>query len=74
MPQFFTQNMSTSLIPELSKNYKLRNYNLCKKRIKQIVIISLLIGVFSTLIITLFMIICLFFSKVNIYNISSYIT
>ena len=54
MPQFFTQNMSTSLIPELSKQYKLNNYNLCIKRIKQIVIVSLSIGLFSTLIITIF--------------------
>ena len=54
MPQFFTQNMATSLIPELSKNYKLHNISLCKKRIKQIVLISLLIGSLSTIIITLF--------------------
>ena len=54
MPQFFTQNTSTSLIPELSKQYKLKNYNLCKRRIKQIVLISLLIGATCTIIITLF--------------------
>lgn len=54
MPQFFIQNMSTSLIPELSKNYKNHNYSLCISRIKQIIFISVLIGVFSTLIICLF--------------------
>ncbi len=54
MPQFFTQNMATSLIPELAKQYKLNNIELCKKRIKQIVLISLLIGAISTIIITLF--------------------
>ena len=54
MPQFFTQNMSTSLIPELSKQYKLNNIEMCKKRIKQIVLISSLIGTTSTLIITVF--------------------
>ena len=54
MPQFFTQNMATSLIPELSKQYKLNNHTLCKKRIKQIVLISLFIGCFSTIIITIF--------------------
>lgn len=54
MPQFFTQNMSTALVPELSKYYALKDYKMCKKRIKQIVIISSTIGVFSTLIISLF--------------------
>ena len=54
IPQFFTQNMATSLIPELSKNYKLNNIELCKKRIKQIVLISCLIGGLSTVIITIF--------------------
>ncbi len=54
MPQFFTQNMSTSLIPELSKHYSNKNYNMCKKRIKQVLLISSFIGASSTIIITLF--------------------
>ena len=54
IPEFFTQNMSTSLVPELSKNYKNKNIDLCKKRIKQIVALSLLIGGISTIIITIF--------------------
>ena len=54
LPQFITQNMSTSLIPELSKNFKLRKIDLCKKRIKQIIIFSCLIGLISTLMIVIF--------------------
>lgn len=54
MPQFFTQNMATSLVPELSKYYSSGNNEMCKKRIKQIVLISCSIGGLSTLIITLF--------------------
>ena len=40
MPQFFTQNMSSSLVPELSKHYSMNNKSMCIKRIKQIVLIS----------------------------------
>ena len=54
MPQFFTQNMSTSLIPELSKHYSNKNYDMCKKRIKQVLLISSFIGASSTIIIALF--------------------
>lgn len=54
LPSFFTQSMSTSLIPELSKYYSLKNYKKCVRRIKQIVFISLSIGILSTLIIYLF--------------------
>ena len=54
LPEFFTQNMSTSLVPELSKNYSLKNIDLCIKRIKQICYLSLTIGGLSTFIITLF--------------------
>ncbi len=54
LPSFFTQSMSTSLIPELSKYYSLREYKKCIKRIKQIVYISLGIGFISTLIIYIF--------------------
>ena len=54
MPQFFTQNMATSLVPELSKQYKLKNYNMCRKRINQIVLLSVFIGSISTIIITIF--------------------
>lgn len=53
MSQFFTQNMSTSLIPEISSNYKINN-KLCIRRIKQVTLISLFIGLTSTIIISLF--------------------
>ena len=48
LPQFFTQSISTSLIPEISKYYSLKDYKMCKKRIKQITVLSLLIGLAST--------------------------
>lgn len=48
LPQFFTQSISTSLIPELSKHYESGNFEMCKKRLKQIVGLSLLIGAFSS--------------------------
>ena len=54
LPAFFTQNMSTSLIPELSKYYSIKDYKMCIKRIKQIVLISCTIGAVSTFIIVLF--------------------
>jgi stage V sporulation protein B len=54
MPQFFTQNMATSLVPELSKYYSMHNNKMCLKRIKQILLISCLIGGLSTIIITIF--------------------
>lgn len=54
MPQFFTQNMATSLVPELSKHYSNGNKKLCYKRIKQILLLSCAIGGISTIIITIF--------------------
>lgn len=54
IPQFLTQSISTSLVPELSKNFKLGNKKKCFKRVKQIIFLSLLIGGTSTLIISLF--------------------
>ncbi len=54
MPQFFTQNMSTALIPELSKHYSYGNKKMCKKRIKEILLVSCFIGLISTIIISVF--------------------
>lgn len=54
LPQFFTQSMSTSLIPEISKYYALGYKKTCKKRIKQICLISFMIGLIFTIIIYLF--------------------
>lgn len=51
LPSFFTQSISTSLVAEVSKQYKLGNKRLCKRRIKQIIILSLSIGLIFTLII-----------------------
>lgn len=48
IPQFFTMSISTSLIPELSKNYSENNISKCKSRILQITGLSLAIGAFST--------------------------
>ena len=48
IPQFFTMSISTSLIPELAKNYSVKNIAQCKKRIYQITGLSLAIGAFST--------------------------
>ncbi len=48
LPQFFTQSISTALIPELSKYYAVKDIEKCKKRVRQIVSLSLLIGVTST--------------------------
>lgn len=54
IPQFFTQSISTSLVPEISKYYRLGNKKRCFKRVKQIIFISLLIGASSTIIISIF--------------------
>ena len=54
MPQFFIQNMSTSLIPEISKYFSQNNIKMCKKRIKQVILLSCFIGSISTIIITIF--------------------
>lgn len=48
IPQFFTQSISTSLIPEVSKYYSVKDYTFCKRRIKEITFLSLLIGLVST--------------------------
>lgn len=54
LPQFFIQNMSTSLVPELSKHYSQNNKKMCIKRIKQIVLLSCFIGLISTIVVTMF--------------------
>lgn len=48
IPQFFTMSISTSLIPELSKSYSIEDIKNCKKRLFQIIGLSLMIGAFST--------------------------
>ncbi len=51
MPSFFIQAISSSLLPEISKFYYQKNITMVKRRFKQAMIISFLVGfVFSSLI------------------------
>lgn len=50
-PSFFITAISNSLLPEISNNYAKNNLNLVKKRIKQSLILSLLVGIICTFII-----------------------
>ena len=54
LPSFFTMAISTSLFPVISNNYSRGNYRHVKKKLKQAIIISLIVGIFFT---TIFMII-----------------
>lgn len=54
LPSFFTAAISQALIPIISKNYTLGNYNYVKKKIKQAIFFSLLIGIPATIIFELF--------------------
>ena len=44
MPSFFISAISSSLFPEISKFYYHRNMNMVKKRLKQAVILSFIVG------------------------------
>lgn len=44
LPNFFTNALSSALIPVASKNYADGNKNAIKKRLKQVIFVSLLIG------------------------------
>ena len=54
LPSFFTAALSQALIPIVSKNYSLGKYNFVKKKIKQAIFFSLLIGIPATIIFELF--------------------
>lgn len=54
LPSFFTAAISQALIPNISKGYKNKNYDFIKKRIKQAIIASLLIGIPATLLFVLY--------------------
>lgn len=54
LPSFFTSAISQALIPIISKNYVNRNYNYVKKKIKQAIFFSLLIGIPCTIIFELY--------------------
>lgn len=53
LPSFFTAALSQALIPNVSKNYAKRNYKEVKRKIKQAIYYSLVIGIPCTLIFTL---------------------
>lgn len=53
LPSFFTSALSQALIPTVSKNYAKDKYDLVKKKIKQAIFYSLLIGIPCTLIFTI---------------------
>lgn len=50
LPSFFTGAISQALIPIISKNYVLKKYDYIKKKIKQAIFFSLLIGIPATII------------------------
>lgn len=54
IPSFFTMAISTSLLPVISNNYARGNYQYTRKKLKQALIISLLIGIFFTVIFMIF--------------------
>lgn len=45
VPSFFITAISSSLVPEISKFYLMKNYKLVKKRLKEALIFALLIGI-----------------------------
>ena len=53
LPSFFTMAISTSLLPVVSNSYSKGNYNYAKKKLKQAICISLIIGIIFTTIIML---------------------
>lgn len=53
LPSFFTSAISQALLPIVSNSYIKRNYIYIKKKIKQAILFSLLIGIPATLIFTL---------------------
>lgn len=54
LPSFFTAAISQALIPIVSKNYSKKNYKYIKKKLKQAIFTSLLIGIPATIIFELF--------------------
>ncbi|MDD6223982.1 MAG: polysaccharide biosynthesis protein [bacterium] len=54
LPSFFTTAISQALIPVISKSYSNQNYSYTKKKLKQGILLSLLIGIPSTMIFILF--------------------
>lgn len=54
IPSFFTMAISQALIPTLSYSYSNKQYDYSKKKIKQAILFSLIIGIPSTIILILF--------------------
>lgn len=54
MPSFIIQAVSTALVPEVSKSYELRDGGNIRKRLKQSLLLSLLLGLISNTIVFLF--------------------
>ena len=54
LPGFFTNAISNALLPIISREYAKKNYSYIKRKLKQAILFSLLIGIPSTLIIYLF--------------------
>ena len=54
VPSFFITAISSSLIPEISKNYLNNNIKLVKKRLKEAIIFALIIGITYSIILMFF--------------------
>ena len=54
LPSFFTTSLSSALIPIISEAYTAKKSNYVKEKLKQAILISLAIGLISTIIIILF--------------------
>ncbi len=54
IPSFVVQAISTALIPEVSKSYELRDNTNIKRRLKQSIMLSLALGIFTNSIVFLF--------------------
>ncbi|MCM1370473.1 MAG: polysaccharide biosynthesis protein [Clostridium sp.] len=54
LPSFFTMAISQALIPPLSYSYAHKNYDYAKKKIKQAICFSLMIGIPATIVLLMF--------------------
>lgn len=54
VPSFFITAISSSLIPEISKHYLTKKYNLVKKRLKEAIFFAFIIGISYSLILIFF--------------------
>lgn len=48
LPSFFTSAISNALLPVISNNYSKGNYNYARKKLKQAIFLSIIIGIFFT--------------------------